>query len=751
MRVALCTFAFPELVVSLARVLAGQCEVTVVLPERLQEVAQGVHRVRTFGFAPEQRSFQKLRGCAQLVARLREVNPDIVHFEGFSPWLVPFLPFFRRFPLITTLHDPVLHSGEENWAKNFSQWCLVRASGRVIVLSRVSRDLALKRFSGVEDKITVIPHGLYDIYTQGPERCPVGLSENEPFILFFGRVSPYKGVEYLLKAVKLLGAELQDYKVVLAGQHLYRVPIDASLSNRILVFDRFIENDELRYLFRRCHLVVLPYVEATQSGVLMLAYAFGRPVLATRVGSLPEMVVDGETGFLVEPKSATELADGIRCALSDRERLQRIGTKAGEIGKRDFSWQGIADSVLGLYRQLAFGEQQRKHSPNVVVAWDASHPPTRRIRLLILQRRTGPGGAEAIHWSLLTHLAGRCFEVTLCILEQYPFDGVARNRRELPADARVLSVRSPIALWTAWRLVFKLSPDIVLASGVSANLVARLFRSLNRVGRVVSLQHGIRIRGHALAQVLLRASRRWVDQYVAVSGASARFLAELEGIEPNAIRIIYNGIDLAPFQNFRDQALVRDSLSVPRDVPLGICVANFRPEKGHEVLLGALLHLQQRNVCCHMLLVGGGDGLPRIASLAQGLGLSRVQFLGPRNDVRDLLRATDFCVLPSLSEGLPCSLLEAMAARKPVIATHVGGIPEVITNGVNGVLVDPGRPDELAEAIENLLKDENKRRRLGEEGYRTVAERFSLPRMITQYEELLLSVVKEQAGGGAGR
>lgn len=350
MKVALCTFGFPEFTISLARSLERYCDPVVVMPEHSRTAAGSFPQVATIPYQLTNSSLSKLHACSQMASIVSRLKPDVVHFQGWSPLLTPFLPIFRRFPLVYSWHDPVAHTGDESWAMEVTQAILVKAADRVVVLCDAMRTLAQSIYPAISEKLRVVHHGLYDCYVDGPEERPSPLDPGDKFILFFGRVAPYKGVEDLCQAF----ASMHDhpaYKLVIAGKHIYPVWTPSELGSRLVVLKEYISNDQLRYLFRHCALVVLPYRNATQSGVLMLAYAFGRPVLCTRVGGITEMVEEGVTGITVLPSNPPSLAKALDQALQRPARLEAIGRQGLEFATRNFSWDKISDDTLTVYRE----------------------------------------------------------------------------------------------------------------------------------------------------------------------------------------------------------------------------------------------------------------------------------------------------------------------------------------------------------------------------------------------------------------
>jgi glycosyltransferase involved in cell wall biosynthesis len=228
-----------------------------------------------------------------------------------------------------------------------------------------------------------------------------------------------------------------------------------------------------------------------------------------------------------------------------------------------------------------------------------------------------------------------------------------------------------------------------------------------------------------------------VDRYIAVSDSIARQLSQTFRVPALKVQVIHNTIPLAQFDGQSNQAL-KTTLSRGRERPIILTVARLDQQKGHVHLLDAISQVPDA------IFVMAGDGPEKAALEARThkLGIDdRVIFLGYRKDTPELLASCDLFVLPSVYEGLPLSILEAMAAEKAVVATAVGGIPEAVLDGETGFLVPPRDPTALARAIQTVLSNPSLARRMGAAGKARVQRAFSSATMvqrITQtYEEVL--------------
>ena len=232
-----------------------------------------------------------------------------------------------------------------------------------------------------------------------------------------------------------------------------------------------------------------------------------------------------------------------------------------------------------------------------------------------------------------------------------------------------------------------------------------------------------------LTRLTCRASDR-----VLVNALCIRDLLVREGVEPDRVAVVRNGVDL--------EALDREAREPPASTPPPgswiACVANMHhPVKGQTDLLVAFRELVRTRPDARLLLVGGGVRQGILEKLARELGVAdRVHFLGFRRDVPALLARATLSVSPSHAEGLSNAILEAMASRLPVVATAVGGTPELVRDGVNGLLVPPGSPGALARRMSEALADGSRGRRMGERGRRIVEREFDLAQMRLGYDAL---------------
>jgi glycosyltransferase involved in cell wall biosynthesis len=235
-----------------------------------------------------------------------------------------------------------------------------------------------------------------------------------------------------------------------------------------------------------------------------------------------------------------------------------------------------------------------------------------------------------------------------------------------------------------------------------------------------------------------RMAYRLVSYYarvVAVSEDLQQFILNRVGISPGRISTVYNGVDISPDQI--DITRCKRELGIDPDEQVVGSVGSLYPVKGHKYLLQAIPAILERIPCTTFLIIGRGELEGHLKDEVARLGLDhKVRFLGLRHDIQELLALMDVFVLPSLSEGLSIALLEAMAARRPVVATSVGGNPELVVDGETGYLVPAQEGALLASGILRLLSDVHLARRFGENGKRRVERYFSMTAMVNGYQDL---------------
>jgi glycosyltransferase involved in cell wall biosynthesis len=285
--------------------------------------------------------------------------------------------------------------------------------------------------------------------------------------------------------------------------------------------------------------------------------------------------------------------------------------------------------------------------------------------------------------------------------------------------------------------------DIVHSHGYKADIYCSSAVRGARRARVATVHNWptktLKMRAYASID---KFALRSFSRVVAVSVAVAQELVR-SGVPLDKVKLIENGVDPAAFRNGTDR--VRTELNL-RHLPVIGYIGRLAAEKGLDVLFSSIPGIVQRCPEVQVILAGDGPIRNQLTQSAQKLGIgSHVRFLGVRSDMADLYRAIDVLVLPSRDEGLPMTVLEALAAGKAVVASSVGQIPQVIRHGETGLLVQAGSREQLADAILELLGSPQLRKKLGSQGRQLIDSEFTAEAMARKYIELYRSSANMRA------
>lgn len=276
--------------------------------------------------------------------------------------------------------------------------------------------------------------------------------------------------------------------------------------------------------------------------------------------------------------------------------------------------------------------------------------------------------------------------------------------------------------------------------GFSTGVVGRLVGRALGIRPLIMAEHSTgRIDPDPKKRPIERLLAPLSDGVIAVAKGQIPFLVEDAGFDARRIRVIYNGIDLAEWRPAPRDAALALELGIPEGAPVAGILAMLRPEKDHATFLKAASLVVKTLPEARFVIVGDGVERARLEETARALGLEgRAIFTGRRGDVPRLLTLFNVCVLTSVTvETFPMSFLEAMAMEKPLVATRVGGVPEMIDEGVNGHLVSLRDPEALARALTAILGDPARAEEMGRASRRIVEERFTMEKMVRETEDYL--------------
>ena len=366
------------------------------------------------------------------------------------------------------------------------------------------------------------------------------------------------------------------------------------------------------------------------------------------------------------------------------------------------------------------------------------------------------GGAETQILALLRALR----EYPVQVLVATFYDGeFAKRARELGIAVQVLSAATPIHdYFQVKKAALRFAPQVIHTHGVRASVAGRLFGDKLDIPVVTTVHSDLYYDydqpvKRALMMTMEYFTREQSTRVIAVSAALARTL-QTRGYSADQIAVITNGIDVAQAERAigeakKHPAQIKDHLNIPADAHLVISVARLQPVKHLSALINAVAGI--RTVAghpVHLLLVGDGPDREALTQQAVALasqeGSARIHLLGQRHDVVALLLEAQVFALPSLMEGMPISIMEAMSCGLPVVASGVGGIPDVVEigGGATGILVPPTDEKALQAAITSLLQDDKQRQHMGQQAQRRVREHFSLAQMVAHTHDAYLNMAK---------
>lgn len=395
-------------------------------------------------------------------------------------------------------------------------------------------------------------------------------------------------------------------------------------------------------------------------------------------------------------------------------------------------------------------------------------PSCRKIKVLHLTSTLrGIGGVQKLLLALGDKYDREHFEWFFCNL----FDD-ARGKGTFPTALKEKGYnyieipertfwKLPVLLFRLVKAIRREQFDIVHTHMLQASIIGQLIAKFMHVPAILTRHYSdyvYRYKGR-LYQWLDRFAAHLAEHIIAISEGSKKVLVEYDKVRPEKISVIYNGIDLDKFDYLSTNPLqiltkVRDPLKqefFSNDVPsragdlshvqiIGT-VAELHPRKGHRFLLQAAVEIIAQCPTARFLIIGDGVLLSELEYLAVQLGLEQyVYFTGWRADVPQLLRCIDVYAHPAVEEGFGIAIIEAMAMRKSVVASRVGGIPEVVKDGVTGLLVPPENPDALATGILRYLSDTALAMHAGARGRERVEQYFTIERMTENYQAVYLEV-----------
>jgi glycosyltransferase involved in cell wall biosynthesis len=752
-------------------------------------VGREIERLGIPVFDMRMRSFADPAGLLRLWKFIKTQKPDILHTHLFraNTW-GRLLGAALGVPVIISsehsLTSNQIEGRRRTWLLSAIDTCTALCCDRIIAVSEATKRYLLQNLvpsKKVEVLLNSIDTSLFVPGAGRDElRRELGLG-SAPVVTIVARLHPYKNHRLLLEAFSKLHARRPDAKLLIVGsgplESDLRAQAQAMLPGAVTFTG---ERRDVSAVMAASDVVVLCSACETFGRALVEAMAAARPVIGTAVDGIPEVIVDGVTGFLVAPGDASALAEAIYKLLADPELAARMG-RAGQVRARQlFDIRRTVKRLQAIYSGLhakraaaldapsrgsrailplptenaAASEgvpEQAARAPGrfvgaeVLAAKAASASAVGRVsqtlpqvkladdgwvpvhhdgkpRILYIITRAEHGGAQ-MHLLSLARAMQQDFDVAVATGEEGYLTEECHNQA-IPVhivphlERRVWPLSDIRALWELQALLRRLQPDLIHAHTFKAGFLGRFAGYALGVPSVYTIHSwlygtpALPPLWSILGAPCERLAAQWCDRLIAVSEAGAS-LARKHRVAPQAkIITIHNGIPDCPERAFLDH----------RHPPVITMVARFTEVKEHDVLLRAFASIAPGS---RLRLIGSGPLREGAEKLAQELGVrDRVEFLGDREDVAALLATADVFVLASKFEMFSLSILEAMRAGLPVIASDVGGNREAVEHGQTGFLVPSGSVKELAGALSLLIDNRGLRLRLGRAARHRFTSRF---------------------------
>lgn len=362
MRIVIFSSAFYNYTIELANRLSKNNKILLILPENLpkknHEKISDTVELYQFKLPNKLFSLNIFTVFFRTLKKINQFKPNLVHFQR-TTYALPLLVFFKRYSFVGTFHDFEAHLGEESlfWNKNgiisrFMMLSMLKLSNQIIVHGNSIKKGLIKKYKITPDKVNIINMGAYDV-TYFKEFETPHLNEKSNLILFFGRILKYKGLKYLIKAEPIITKEFPNAKIIIAGAGNFE-EYERLIINRgnFLIYNKYISEKFGAELFQKSCIVVLPYIDASQSGVVPLAYAFHNPVISTNVGSIKEIVEDTKTGLIVPPKDHKSLANAIIKLLKNKKLRKDMGNNAYKKLNEELSWDLFTEKTMEVYKKV---------------------------------------------------------------------------------------------------------------------------------------------------------------------------------------------------------------------------------------------------------------------------------------------------------------------------------------------------------------------------------------------------------------
>jgi glycosyltransferase involved in cell wall biosynthesis len=352
----------------------------------------------------------------------------------------------------------------------------------------------------------------------------------------------------------------------------------------------------------------------------------------------------------------------------------------------------------------------------------------KKIKIIHIITSLNFGGAEIMMLDLARGFSSEFFEIKVATVVRG--GSLEEDFKETGIEVRVFEKKGKVGLgviWKLWRFLRHEKPDIVHTHLFGGDTWGRIAAILARVSVIISTEHNTNLDEGWVKRKVKKFLSLFTKKIVAVSEAVKKYSVSRDKIKEKKIIVIPNGINLDKFSGVPEKEF--------GDPPVIGVVGRLEEQKGHKYLFEALNLI--KTIPWILWVVGDGSKKNELERLAKDLNLrERIIFLGARRNIPEILSGIDISSFPSLWEGLGLAVLEAAAAGKPIVASRVGGIPEIISDGETGILVEPKNVKSLADGLERVLLGKIDAREMGARAKKMVQEKFGVEKMVEAYDKL---------------
>ncbi len=622
---------------------------------------------------------------------------------------------------------------------------LAKFSDKIIAVSNSVKEFYVSQVIS-DNKIEVIYNGIDVKQGLSPQgtvpvlQCPsakireeFGIRQGETVLAIIGRLVPQKGHIYFLEMMQILRNKYPNIRGLIIGEGQLKEKL-ISKAKELHLEKNVIFTGLRKDIPDLLNVIDIMVSSSTYEGlpmILLEAMAAGKPIVATRVGGNPEIIDEGKTGFLVPAKDPQALADRVSSLLDDSECARRIGESAQEKVQSLYSIEKMLHDTENIYDELLI---QKKVSPG-------------KIKIALIIDNLEVGGAQKQFIELVKNIDRNKFQVIVVALSVHRVD-LSNELTDSGIDVRLIDQWGKICV-PAFVKLFKLlrseRPDIVHTYLFTASLYGRIVAKLIGIPIVILSERSTDNWKKSSYVWLDRLLAKVTDRVLVNANTIKESLIKREKIPAEKIQIIYNGVNLIKIDAIKnDRSQVRENLRILNGNPVIGIIGRLSKEKDHLTFLNAAKRIISAIPRVNFLIAGDGHLRKELEDISLSLGLKdRVIFAGNTHNVSEVLQATDILVSASLYEGCSNAILEAMAAGLPIVATKVGGNPEVVNDGVTGILVSPQDPSALAGAVVSLLNNPELMKSMGEKGRERVEANFLLSKMVKRTEEVYETLISQ--------